>query len=294
VTSIFDLFKIGIGPSSSHTVGPMRAAKAFADTLDLTRVRRLRIELYGSLGLTGRGHGTDRAVILGLLGEEPDKVDPAQIDALVGGVRQSKRIANIAFDESRDLLFRGDLVMPAHPNAMQFTAFNATGAVLSQEMYYSVGGGFIEGGTGLQPVQSQTAPIPHPFQSARQLPDQANAAQIAIWEVILQNEKATRTEAEIRDRIDRIWTVMQECTTRGLTTDGILPGGLNVRRRRPRSHGPNKRSGWRGARGCALLQALRVLGNGRRHLPLLPHRRRDRHSVQGERIHLRRGGWLPR
>src|SRR5438132_11855289 len=162
MTSIFELFKIGIGPSSSHTVGPMRAAKAFADSLDSNQTQRLQIELYGSLGLTGRGHGTDRAIILGLLGEEPDKVDPAQIEALISGVRQSQRIPNIPYYEARDLLFRGELVMPRHPNAMRFTALDFTGTALLQEMYYSVGGGFIEkAGSALQGVHA--VEVPYPF-----------------------------------------------------------------------------------------------------------------------------------
>ena len=148
-TSIFELFKIGIGPSSSHTVGPMRAARSFAAGLGGMAAARIQVELYGSLGLTGRGHGTDRAVILGLLGEEPDRVDPGRIDSLVRGVRESQRIALMGgramqFDEARDMLFRGDMVLPGHPNGMRFTAFDGAGAILRQEVYYSVGGGFIE------------------------------------------------------------------------------------------------------------------------------------------------------
>jgi L-serine dehydratase len=235
-TSIFELFKIGIGPSSSHTVGPMRAARSFALALDGISVSRIQIELYGSLGLTGRGHGTDRAVILGLLGEEPDRVDPAQIETLVQGVRQSRRIGVVPFDEERDLLFRGDIVLPAHPNAVRFTAFDASGAVLRQEVYYSVGGGFIEREGQPRAAGAASSQFPYPFSSAAEMLAQGEAAGLPIWAMVLENEKVLREEAGIREGIARIWTAMQECTGRGLTTDGLLPGGLNVRRRAPEMH----------------------------------------------------------
>lgn len=233
MTSIFDLFKIGIGPSSSHTVGPMRAARAFTLDLDLTRVARIQTELYGSLSLTGRGHGTDRAIILGLLGEEPDRIDPARIDGLLEQVRASKQVRGFDFDERRDIVFHGKLTLPGHPNAMRFTAFDKAGAILKQDTYYSVGGGFIvrEG----EPPSNGTPslPVPYPFSSAAELLERAREANLPIWAVVLENEKAGRPEAEIRERIEQIWTAMQECTRRGLTTEGILPGGLNVRRRAP-------------------------------------------------------------
>ncbi|MGI8744188.1 MAG: L-serine ammonia-lyase [Bryobacteraceae bacterium] len=230
-TSIFDLFKIGIGPSSSHTVGPMRAARSFTLDLDFTRTARIQTELYGSLALTGRGHGTDRAIILGLLGEEPDKIDPARIDPLVTEARNTKRIRGIEFDEPRDLLFHGKTTLPGHPNGMRFTAFDATGAVVKQDVYYSVGGGFVVREGESQAANTAAAPLPYPFSSAAELLERADESGLSIWAVLLENEKASRTEAEIRERIALVWTVMQECTQRGLATEGILPGGLNVRRR---------------------------------------------------------------
>ena len=239
--SIFELFKIGIGPSSSHTVGPMRAARLFAAGLNRAPPARIQIELYGSLALTGRGHGTDRAVVLGLLGEEPDRVDPAHIDGLVRGVRKSQRIAvmggpPIPFDEARDLLFRGDIVLPGHPNGMRFTAFDSAGAILRREVYYSVGGGFIEREGEPPAAASDAVQLPYPFASASEMLAEGGAAGLPIWAMMLENEKALASEAEIRQRIARIWTVMQECTLRGLTTDGLLPGGLDVRRRAPEMH----------------------------------------------------------
>jgi L-serine dehydratase len=240
-TSIFELFKIGIGPSSSHTVGPIRAARSFAAGLGDAAVGRIQVELYGSLGLTGRGHGTDRAVVLGLLGEEPDQVDPARIEGLVCGVREGKSIAVMGgtaapFDETRDLLFRGEIVLPGHPNGMRFTAFDSAGAILRQEVYYSVGGGFIECEGHGRAAATDAVKLPYPFSSAAEMLAQGDAAGLPIWAMMLENEKALRSEAEIRERVARIWTVMQECTLRGLTTDGLLPGGLNVRRRAPEMH----------------------------------------------------------
>ena len=151
-TSIFELFKIGIGPSSSHTVGPMRAARKFVETVQpqglLARIVRLQVELYGSLALTGHGHATDRAILLGLSGEVPDEVDPAQIEAKIRGIRESKTLRLLAtkaisFDEATDLLFLKDRILPGHPNAMRFTAFDDSAKVLKTDVYYSVGGGFI-------------------------------------------------------------------------------------------------------------------------------------------------------
>ncbi|MGA2132310.1 MAG: L-serine ammonia-lyase [Bryobacteraceae bacterium] len=225
-TSIFELFKIGIGPSSSHTVGPMRAARSFMLGLGATRAARIQAELYGSLGLTGRGHGTDRAVILGLLGEEPDRVDPACVPDLLAG---AGRHINC------ELLFRGDIVLPAHPNAMRFTAFDAAGAVLRQEVYYSVGGGFIER-DGEPRAAASSVSFPYPFSSAAEMLAQGEAAGLPVWAMVLENEKILYAESEIRVRIARIWTAMQECMWRGLTTEGLLPGGLDVRRRAPEMH----------------------------------------------------------
>ena len=213
----------------------MRAARAFLLSLPATPAR-IQTELYGSLGLTGRGHATDRAIVLGLLGEQPDQIDPARIAPLIDHVRQTRRLGAIEFDEARDLLFRGDVVLPAHPNAMRFTAFDSSGAIVSQATYYSVGGGFIEREGDPPPTAASASPFPHPFASAAEMLERAAAADLPIWAMVLENEKTRRPESDIRDGIASIWTVMQQCTQRGLATDGTLPGGLNVRRRAPEIH----------------------------------------------------------
>lgn len=241
-TSIFEIFKVGIGPSSSHTVGPMRAARQFAANLEseacLSRVFRLQIELFGSLALTGRGHATDRALVLGLLGEKPDEIDPASIETTIGNVRQSGRlhllgVHDIAFTESSDLLFLQDKLLPGHPNAMRFTAFDSSDRLIKTDIFYSVGGGFIsrEGDevSSSTPLESP----PYPFESAARLLQIGDDHHLPIWKVVLQNEKAWRSENAVRDYIDKIWQVMQQCVQRGLDTEGTLPGGLNVRRRAP-------------------------------------------------------------
>ena len=238
-TSIFELFKIGVGPSSSHTVGPMRAARQFVARLAedelLPLVTTVRTELYGSLALTGKGHATDRAVILGLSGEEPATIDPAQIELLVGEVRSSHRLHLarshlIPFDEARDLIFHKDLTMPGHPNAMRFTALDSSAAPLRSEVYFSVGGGFVHR-EGEPSHDSGRPPVPYPFDSGARLLEQAHRAGLPVWRLMLENEKVWRAEPEILDQLRGIWTVMESCTERGLHTEGILPGGLNVRRR---------------------------------------------------------------
>lgn len=241
-TSIFEIFKIGIGPSSSHTVGPMRAAREFAASLQnervLDQVARIRVELFGSLALTGHGHGTDRAVLVGLLGEVPDEVDPASIDAKIQGIRKGERIRllgihEIPLVEERDLLFHKDQILPGHPNAMRFTAIDASGKQLTNAVYYSVGGGFISREGEPQSARDAVKPPPHPFSSAADLLRIGDELSLPFWQIVLENEKAWRAEEAVRNYIERIWHVMQECVTRGLKTEGILPGGLNVRRRAP-------------------------------------------------------------
>jgi L-serine dehydratase len=241
-TSIFEIFKIGIGPSSSHTVGPMRAAREFAACLQnerlLDHVARVRVELYGSLALTGRGHGTDRAVLLGLLGEIPDQVDPSSIDAKIREIRKEERIrllgiAEIPFLEGRDLLFHKDQILPGHPNAMRFSAIDQSGKQLQAAIYYSVGGGFISREGEPPSARDAVKPPPHPFSSAADLLRIGDEHSLPFWQIVLENEKAWRSEEAVRNYIERIWQVMQECVTRGLQTEGILPGGLNVRRRAP-------------------------------------------------------------
>jgi L-serine dehydratase len=243
-TSVFEIFKIGIGPSSSHTVGPMRAARHFVERIasagSLPRVVRLSTELFGSLALTGRGHATDRAVILGLLGQAPDEVDPERIEPLVEGVRNSGTLAllgkhPVKFEERSDLVFLTQETLPGHSNAMRFTAFAEDGSVLDTQIYYSVGGGFIsrEGEDSQASAASRREP-PYPFSSADDLLRIGEAAGMQIWEIALANEKAWKPEAEIVKGLRRIHEAMEASLDRGLRTEGILPGGLKVRRRAPR------------------------------------------------------------
>ncbi len=238
-TSIFDLFRVGIGPSSSHTVGPMRAARRFAAGLQehalLGQVARVKAELYGSLALTGIGHGTDKAVLLGLAGEMPEEIEPDQVDAIVGGIREANRLAvfgkqDVEFVETRDLLFHNDLVLPQHPNGMRFSAFDLRGGLLLSEAYYSIGGGFVlkEGETE---ADAAPLPVPHPFSNAAEMLEQAESKGLPVWRLMFDNESALRSEAEVRKRIAHIWSVMSASIERGLSTTGILPGGLRVRRR---------------------------------------------------------------
>jgi L-serine dehydratase len=242
--SVLDLFKVGIGPSSSHTVGPMRAARSFA--LELERSGRLgaaaavRAELFGSLGATGRGHGTDRAVVLGLQGETPEGVDVATIPGRVGAARATGRLAvlgrhDVAFDHGRHLVFQRT-ALPFHPNGMRFTALDANEAALLTRVYYSVGGGFVvdeDAAAGRSPIKPDARPLPHPFRSGQELLEHCRAAERPISAVMLANEEAYRPAAETRAALLGIWGVMQECVRRGCTSEGVLPGGLKVRRRAP-------------------------------------------------------------
>src|SRR5271165_5463787 len=241
-TSIFEIFKIGIGPSSSHTVGPMRAARQFGLDLQdrelLGRLARVRVELFGSLALTGHGHQTDRAILLGLSGEEPEKVDPASIEEKVSSIRQQRalRLLNsvaIPFHEDDDLLFLNTQTLPGHSNGMRFTAFDQGGNELYSAIFYSVGGGFVAR-EGEDAGHSELKAPPFPFSSADQLLEIGDQQKMAIWQIVLENEKTWREETQVRIDLDRIWEVMQACVARGLETEGILPGGLNVRRRAPR------------------------------------------------------------
>ncbi|MBV9405735.1 MAG: L-serine ammonia-lyase, partial [Acidobacteriaceae bacterium] len=242
-TSIFDLFKIGIGPSSSHTVGPMRASRRFVADLEraglLPAVRAVRVELYGSLALTGIGHGTDRAVLLGLSGEKPEEVDPAQLDPMIETIRCTKTLSLlhsqlVGFEESRDLIFHPDRVLAGHPNGMQFSAFDAAGAELTRDIYYSVGGGFIIKEGEASATDRPPLAVPHPFSSGAELLEQAQSKKLSVWQLMLENECALCPQDEVRAKIWRIWSVMNNCIERGLRTEGILPGGLHVRRRAPR------------------------------------------------------------
>ena len=244
--SVFDLFKIGIGPSSSHTVGPMRAARLFALRLEhdglLARTARVQAQLYGSLGATGKGHGSDKAVLLGLAGHEPDTVDVDAVPALLEATRQSRRIAllgrhDIAFAERDDLKFHRRETLPFHANGMRFAAYDAAGALLGERCYYSVGGGFVVSdevaadGTRQRVVAPDATVLPHPFRSGAGLLALTRELGVPIAEVMRRNERHWRSDAEIHAGLLRIWRVMQDCVVRGCQAVGVLPGGFQVRRR---------------------------------------------------------------
>ena len=246
--STFDLFKIGIGPSSSHTVGPMRAAARFVekwlvDSGDLQRTARIRAEVYGSLALTGRGHGTDKAVLMGLEGHWPNEIDPDIIPAALERIRGERRIRlfdrhEIAFDEKTDLLMHKRQKLPFHTNGMRFTAFDAEGAVIATRDYYSVGGGFVvnQDEAAEDRIVADTTPLPHPFNSGDELLAQCAANGMTIAQVMFANEQAWRSPDEIRDGLREIWRAMQSCVQRGIREGGTLPGGLHVSRRAPLLH----------------------------------------------------------
>jgi len=243
--SLFDIFKIGIGPSSSHTVGPMRAAARFLERWlqepgQLGGVARLRAELYGSLALTGRGHGTDKAVLMGFEGHWPDRIDPDVIPGSLERIRGSKRIRlmgthEIAFDEKRDLVFNKREKLPYHTNGMRFTAFGADGEVIATRDYYSVGGGFVVNTdeAAEDRIVADTTELPYPFHSGDELLVRCKESGLSIAQLMFENEKVWRPEAEIREGLDRIWAAMQSCVARGTREEGVLPGGLKVGRRAP-------------------------------------------------------------
>ncbi len=245
--SVFDLFKIGIGPSSSHTVGPMRAAGMFveglADSGLIGTVSRLQVELFGSLGATGKGHGTDKALLLGLQGEVPEQVDTDSIPARIEQVRSSGRLllpgnVELAFDVDKDLIFHRRKVLPYHPNGMIFHAFDNNDQLLLQRSYYSVGGGFVvnEAAAGADRIVEDRTALPLPFTTGTALLAQCVEHGLSISQVMLQNERVWRTDDEIRTGLLHIWDVMQACVTRGCRTEGVLPGGLKVPRRAARLH----------------------------------------------------------
>ena len=259
-TSLFDLYKIGVGPSSSHTMGPMRAARQFARDLEsgglLDRIARVQVDLYGSLALTGLGHGTDRAVLLGLAGNEAATIDPAAIETTVAAIRAAGRIElagrrGIEFNEPRDLIFHRDQMFPPgaktrHPNGLRFTAFDVAGTVLSERTFFSIGGGFIvEDGEADNPAGESEVRLPYPFHSAAELLEVARTHSLTIDRVMMANEcerlravdpdgSAEAIEGRVRSGIGKIWQTMQACAERGMAAEGILPGGLNVRRRAKR------------------------------------------------------------
>lgn len=249
--SVFDVFKIGVGPSSSHTMGPMTAANRFLDLImsnDWPRptsgaaVASIKVSLHGSLAHTGIGHGTGRAVILGLMGQQPDSVDPDEMDSTIDKVERSGRISppghpGYGFQPKSDLIFDKKQPLPGHANGMSFSAFDKDGRMLIKRIYYSVGGGFVVTDTELEQMRakkktsSESLKVPYPFASAKQMLDMAARSGLSIAQMKRANEETQRSREELDAGLDRIWEAMRSCIERGLKVDGIMPGGLNVRRR---------------------------------------------------------------
>jgi L-serine dehydratase len=245
--SAFDLFKVGIGPSSSHTVGPMRAACTFVLRLQkeglLTRVARVHCELFGSLGATGHGHGSVKAVVLGLEGERPELVDPSTADRRVESIRHAGKLSlagehPITFSVDDDVVLHRRKRLDFHSNGMTFRAVDAEGAELERREYYSVGGGFVldEDEAGNPVIVEDGTPVRYPFSTGQELLAHARDSGLRISDIVLANELSWRTEAEVREGLLHIWSVMQECVERGIRTPGVLPGGLKVRRRAAALH----------------------------------------------------------
>ena len=241
--SVFNLFSIGIGPSSSHTVGPMRAARQFMLDLEaaglLPATIVVKADLYGSLALTGKGHATDVAILLGLEGETPDGIDPNEIKKRIEIIRHSKHInllgmKRIAFEEEKHLLFHFDKQLPYHPNGMRFIAYEQNSKELFSKVYYSVGGGFIidhEAASKDVHLGEDAHKLPYPFNTAEELLRVCRINRIKIRDIMMENEKTWRNEQEIRQGLLKIWEVMKSCIERGCHQEGVLPGGLNVQRR---------------------------------------------------------------
>lgn len=242
--SALEAFTIGIGPSSSHTVGPMRAARRFAVEIKerelLEDVASLKVELYGSLAMTGKGHATDTAVLLGLEGETPEGVDPDSVAHRVAAIQNQKTIRlfgrhPIPFDPDTDLLFLKGKKLPFHSNALRIKGFDRHGKQLHSQVYYSVGGGFVVNHPEAmqKPAAKVEKKVPFPFKTAEDLMNHCQREKKAIWEIVFENEKAHHTESHLRAGIHRIWHAMRSCVERGIQTEGELPGGLEVKRRAP-------------------------------------------------------------
>ena len=246
--STFDLYKIGIGPSSSHTVGPMRAAARFvehhlAEAGRLGDVARVRAEVFGSLALTGRGHGTDKAVMMGLEGHWPNRIDPDVIPAALERIRADKVIRlhgqrDVAFNEKSDLVMNKRQKLPFHTNGMRFIAYDASGAEIASRDYYSVGGGFVvnQDEAAEDRIVADTTPVAHPFASGDEMLARCASSGLSIAQLMMENELAWRSESEIREGLRELWQAMQDCVARGIRQSGTLPGGLHVVRRAPSLH----------------------------------------------------------
>ncbi len=240
VISTFDIFKIGVGPSSSHTMGPMKAAKAFAESLSAQapQAAGLEVRLYGSLAFTGRGHGTDSAVLLGLGGADPATIDPDSMDATLRRIHDDKHVevpglGPLTMDPETDLAFDYEVQLPRHTNGMRFRALDAAGNVLLEEDWYSLGGGFVVRGDEPEPSAQEGEP-PFSFTTGAELLKLADEHRLSIAELMYQNERHWRSEQEIRERLDEIWAAMKSCVQRGLKTEGVLPGRMAVTRRAPK------------------------------------------------------------
>lgn len=242
--SIFEMYKIGIGPSSSHTVGPMKATNLFLDKLKQTqtleKTARIKCELFGSLGATGKGHGSDKAVMLGLLGELPETTDTELVEARIDAIRTQKQLLlnaqhAIDFDIEHDLILHKKKFLPYHPNAMSLHAYDSDGQVLCDGIYYSVGGGFVinddDASRQSDLFVAQHVDVPYPFNTGEELLAQCEKTGKRICEVVLENEKTYHDEVIIYEKLDAIWQAMQDCVKRGCQKDGILPGGMKVKRR---------------------------------------------------------------
>lgn len=240
--SVFDLFSIGIGPSSSHTVGPMKAAAMFVDGLaeknTLTKVQRVKVELFGSLGATGKGHGSEKAVILGLEGEKPDKFDPKDTESRLDKISANQEISLnsehcIKFNQAKDLILHKKKSLPHHSNGMTCCAYDDKGEELYQKTYYSIGGGFVvdDNAIGADKIKVDDTKLPYSFANCAELLEKCEKHNLRICELMFENEKIWRSPTEIKKGILKIWGVMQECVNNGIKQEGILPGGLKVKRR---------------------------------------------------------------
>ncbi len=244
--SVFDLFKVGIGPSSSHTVGPMKAACLFVNELEkseqIYRVENVVVKLFGSLSATGLGHSTDKAVVMGLMGYQPDLIDPSLIDPTIKAVCETNTLMlaskrSIRFEWNTHLVF-DDQVLDYHPNAMTLVVYDAEQNVIKEKTYYSIGGGFVVDESGLESEPAENAPtdLPYPFSTGEELLKMCQKHKLKISELVLRNECASKSKTEIKANIYHLWQVMQECIANGIENTGILPGGLNVKRRAASLH----------------------------------------------------------